>query len=193
MERQLNLLTYLTLQGVSRQTKSLYFGPYERQPDGELLDLDLKEVVIRRAPGAVALTLENFIASDPLVTVSAGTARKSIPIDIFGEFTYLVRTRDTSGNFSENVTGVTLTTTRPARSTVVAAYNEDSPSVAFAGITNTNAGEVNYPSFADSNTEVYHSMPPLLGELQHRLTLVGPIMLTELPRDLRQYLDHLLI
>ena len=125
---------------------------YERQPDGELLDLDLKEVVIRRAPGAVALTLENFIASDPLVTVSAGTARKSIPIDIFGEFTYLVRTRDTSGNFSENVTGVTLTTTRPARSTVVAAYNEDSPSVAFAGITNTNAGEVNYPSFADSNT-----------------------------------------
>ena len=124
---------------------------YERQSDGELLDLDLKEVVIRRAPGAVAFTLENFIASDPLVTVSAGTARKSIPIDIFGEFTYLVRTRDTSGNFSESVTGITLTTTRPARSTVVAAYNEDSPSVAFAGITNTNDGEQNYPSFADSS------------------------------------------
>jgi hypothetical protein len=124
---------------------------YERQADGELLDLDLKEVVVRRAPGAVDLTLENFIASEPLVTVSAGTARKSIPIDIFGEFTYLVRTRDTSGNFSESVTGITITTTRPARATVVAAYNEDSPSVAFAGITNTNQGEVNYPSFADSS------------------------------------------
>ena len=125
---------------------------YERQTDGELLDLDLKEVVIRRAPGSVDLSLENFIAAEPLVTVSAGTARKSIPIDIFGEFTYLVRTRDTSGNFSESVTGITLTTTRPARATVVAAFNEDSPSVAFAGIPNTNLGESNFPSFADSNT-----------------------------------------
>ena len=125
---------------------------YERQTDGELLDLDLKEVIIRRAPGEVALTLENFVAAEPLVTVSAGTARKSIPIDIFGTFTYLVRTRDTSGNFSESVTGISLTTTRPARATVVAAFNEDSPSVAFAGITNTNLGETNFPSFANSNT-----------------------------------------
>jgi hypothetical protein len=125
---------------------------YERQEDGELLDLDLKEVVIRRAPGAVDATLENFVASEPLVTVSAGTARKSIPIDIFGEFTYLARTRDTSGNFSETVTGITLTTTRPARATIVAAYSEDSPSVTFAGIPNTNLGEENYPSFANSNT-----------------------------------------
>ena len=125
---------------------------YERQSDGELLDLDLKEVIIRRAPGNVALTLENFISAEPLVTVSAGTARKSIPIDIFGQFTYLVRTRDTSGNFSESVTGITLTTTRPARATVVAAFNEDSPSVTFAGIANDNLGETNYPSFANSNT-----------------------------------------
>ena len=125
---------------------------YERADNGDLLDLDLKEVVIRRAPGNVAFTLENFLASDPLVTVSAGTARKSIPIDTFGEFTYLARTRDTSGNFSESIAGVVLTTSRPARATVVAAFNEDSPSVAFAGIPNTNLGETNYPSFADSNT-----------------------------------------
>ena len=123
---------------------------YQRQTSGDLLDLDLKEVVIRRSPGSIAFTVENFVASDPLVTVSAGTARKSVPIDTFGEFTYLARTRDTSGNFSDDVVGVTLTTTRPDRSTVVLAINEDSPSVNFTPITNTNNGESNFPSFADS-------------------------------------------
>lgn len=123
---------------------------YPRADSGDLLDLDLKEVVIRRAPGTVSIDLENFVASDPLVTVSAGTARKSIPIDTFGTFTYLARTRDTSGNFSSDVTGISITTTRPNRSTVVAAYNEDSPSVVFAGIANRNNGESNFPSFTDS-------------------------------------------
>ena len=123
---------------------------YPRADSGDLLDLDLKEVVIRRIPGSLDFSVENFVAADPLVTVSAGTARKSIPIDTFGEFTYLARARDTSGNFSEDVAGITLTTTRPNRSTVVAAFNEDDPSTTFAGITNTNAGESNYPSFNDS-------------------------------------------
>ena len=95
-------------------------------------------------------TVENFVAADPLVSVSAGTARKSIPIDTFGEFTYLARTRDTSGNFSDDVQIITFTTTRPQRSTVVQAFNEDSPAVNFTDITNTNQGESNFPSFADS-------------------------------------------
>ena len=62
----------------------------------------------------------------------------------------MARTRDTSGNFSDDVAGITLTTTRPDRSTVVAAFNEDSPGVNFTDITNTNAGESNFPSFTDS-------------------------------------------
>ena len=107
-------------------------------------------MLLERAPGTVSATVQNFVSADPLVTVSAGTARKSIPIDTFGEFTYLARTRDTSGNFSDDVVAITLTTTRPDRSTVVAAFNEDSPSVNFTDITNTNAGESNFPSFADS-------------------------------------------
>ena len=125
---------------------------YARTGDGDLADIDLKEVVIKRLPGTVDSTIENFILADALVTVSAGTARKSIPIDTFGEFTYLARTRDTSGNFSDDVIGITLSTSRPVRSTVVAAYNEDSPSVNFTSITNTNAGEPNFPSFASSVT-----------------------------------------
>jgi hypothetical protein len=117
----------------------------------ELVDLDLKEVVIRRAPGTVAGTVENFLGADSLVTVSAGTARKSIPIDTFGTFTYLARARDTSGNFSNDVATITLTTTKPNRSAVIAAYNEDSPSINFTNITNNNAGESIYPSFTDSS------------------------------------------
>ena len=45
---------------------------------------------------------------------------------------------------------LSFTTTRPDRSTVDQAFNEDSPSVNFTDITNTNAGESNFPSFADS-------------------------------------------
>ena len=125
---------------------------YARTVDGELADIDLKEVVIKRLPGTLTNSIDNFVIADDLVTVSAGTARKSIPIDTFGEFTYFARTRDTSGNFSDDVVSITLVTSRPIRSSVVAAFNEDSPSVNFTSITNTNAGEDNFPSFADSNT-----------------------------------------
>jgi len=130
---------------------------YARTTDGELTDIDLKEVVIKRIAGSpTILTNEDrlalFVIADSLVTVSAGTARKSIPIDTFGEFTYLARTRDTSGNFSEDVAAILLLTSRPNRSTVVAAYSEDDPSTAFAGRPNDNSEEDNFASFADSNT-----------------------------------------
>ena len=127
------------------------FWQYERVGD-QLADLDLKEVVIRRIPGVVEATSANFLAASELVTVSAGTARKSIPIDTFGTFTYLAVTRDTSDNLSDSVVGVTLTTSKPKRTTTIAAYSEDDPSVQFASIINNNIDETNYPSFNDSNT-----------------------------------------
>lgn len=120
--------------------------------NGDLADLDLKEIVIRRLPGTVEATLDNFLYATPLVVVSAGSERKSIPIDIFGEFTYLARTRDTSGNYSDSVVGITITTSQPQRTTTVAAYNEDNPSEVFAGIPNNNASEYFFPSFSNSNT-----------------------------------------
>tara|TARA_R110001599_G_scaffold80150_3_gene216733 strand:- start:1738 stop:7743 length:6006 start_codon:yes stop_codon:yes gene_type:complete len=130
---------------------------YPRTSDGELTDIDLKEVVIKRISGSPTITtnenrLELFVISDDLVTVSAGTARKSIPIDTFGEFTYIARTRDTSGNFSDDVVAIVITTTRPNRSTVIKAYSEDAPTTAFAGITNDNSSEAVYPSFTTSNS-----------------------------------------
>jgi hypothetical protein len=121
-----------------------------RRVNEQLADLDLKEVIIRRLSGSHEATLENFLAASDLVTVSAGTGRKSIPIDTFGTFTYLARTRDTSGNLSEDVVASVITTTRPQRTTTVAAYNEDDPSTQFSSIPNTNASEYYFPSFANS-------------------------------------------
>ena len=72
-------------------------------------------------------TIANFIAASAFASVAAGVNRKSVPIDQFGTFTYLAKTRDTSGNESEDVVAITITTSRPQRSTVVAAFNEDSP------------------------------------------------------------------
>jgi len=124
---------------------------YERI-NGDLADLDLKEIVIKRIAGTVEASVDSFLAASPLVVVSAGSERKSIPIDVFGEFTYLARTRDTSGNYSENVVGITITTSKPQRTTVVAAYNEDDPSEIFAGVQNSNSDEYYFPSFSNSNT-----------------------------------------
>jgi len=125
---------------------------YPRVGD-QLKDLDLKEVVIRRIAGDQPITLDSYAAATPLVTVSAGTARKSIPIDYYGTFTYLVRTRDTSDILSETVTGTVITTTKPQRSTVIKAYSEDDPSTRFSPLDiNTNDAEYYFPSFANSNT-----------------------------------------
>lgn len=121
-----------------------------RRVNEQLADLDLKEVIVRRLAGSHESTLENFLAASDLVTVSAGSGRKSIPIDTFGTFTYLVRTRDTSGNLSEDVVSAIITTTRPQRTTTVAAYSEDDPSTQFSSIPNTNASEYYFPSFANS-------------------------------------------
>jgi hypothetical protein len=121
--------------------------------NGDLLDLDLKEVVFRKAPGIVTASVENFIFSDPFLTVSAGSTRKSVPISSYGTYTYLARTKDSSGNLSDDIVVLTLTTTKPQKATTVAAYNEDSPDTQFSVLPiNTNAGETNYPSFANSNT-----------------------------------------
>jgi hypothetical protein len=136
--------------GQNNEQITLFWG-YVRINDA-LQDIDLKEVVIRIIPGEKDVTLDNFLAGNELVTVSAGTARKSIPISTFGTFTYLVRTKDTSGNFSESVVGITITSSQPKRSTTVFAINEDNPNEDFTPIGNLNSTEDNYPSFTSSNT-----------------------------------------
>ena len=115
-------------------------------------ELDLQDIVVKRMSGSQSITESNWILAGSLVTVSDNINRKSVPIDSYGEFTYFVKTRDTSGNFSSSVLGYTLITSRQVTDVVVAAFSEDSPGTNYAGITNTNQGETNFPSFTKSRT-----------------------------------------
>ena len=129
-----------------------FLWSYATDTAGNLTDLDLQSVEIKRLPGVVTATLENFLVADPIVTVSAGSVRKSIPIDTYGTYTYLAMTKDTSGNYCEAPVSTTLTTIMAQSSTTVFAYSEDDSTDVFTSIPNTNAGETNFPSFANSNT-----------------------------------------
>lgn len=139
------------LTGGQQNEQFTLFWAYPRIGD-QLKDIDLKEVVFRRLLGTQEVTLENFAIAEPYVTVSAGSSRKTIPIDFYGTYTYLARTRDTSDRLSADVVGVTITTTKPQRSATVFSYSEDDPALKFSDIENDNALEVNFPSFNDSNT-----------------------------------------
>lgn len=127
-----------------------FLWSYPTDSTGNLQDIDLQGVEIRRVAGVIAATLSNFLVADPVVTVSAGSIRKSIPIDSYGTFTYLAMTKDSSGNYCEAPVGTTLTTVRAQRTSTVFAYSEDDPTDVFSSIPNTNAGETNFPSFANS-------------------------------------------
>ena len=131
------------------------FWQYVTTASGELFDLDLKDVIIKRFAGEVqeANFETAYQNADPFVTVSAGSTRKARPIDTFGTFTYLAKTRDTSGNLSSTVVGVAITTNRTAIVNVFKTYSEDSPGGnVVSGKPNDNRTETNFPSFANSNT-----------------------------------------
>ena len=100
--------------------------------------------------GSVALSEENWILSSPLVSVADNVNRKSVPIDSYGQYTYLIKTKDTSGNFSEDLSGYVFTTVKGVSDKVIAAFSEDSPGSNFTTITNTNSNEQNYPSISNS-------------------------------------------
>ena len=151
-------LNVTNVSGGQQSDVIILFWEYYRDLSGQLIDLDLKEVEIRRLPGIVAINYANYVKSDPLVTVSPPTASKTLAIDSYGTYTYFFRTFDTSGNASglplatEGIVGTVVTTVRSTGSTTVAAYSEDDPATAFTSIPNTNASEYNYPSFANSVT-----------------------------------------
>ena len=138
---------------VGQQNDTVTFSWGYEYKDGVLVDLDLESVEIRKVPESVTISLENFNAGQDVVTVSAGSVRKSIPIDGYGTFTYLAMTKDTSGNRSLVPVGSTITLVAPQRDTTVFAYSEDDSADNYSGIINTNAGEFNFPSYNNVVTQ----------------------------------------
>lgn len=151
-------LNVLNFTGGQQNELVTLFWQYQRN-GSDLYDPDLKEVVIRRIAGSVEATLENYLLASPYLSASAPLERVTIPIDIYGSYTYLARTLDTSGNFSDSVVGAIISTSKPKRSTTVAAYSEDNPSIQFSSIPNNNASEYYFPSFANSTGGLANSTP----------------------------------
>lgn len=127
---------------------------YYRNDAGEFRDLDLKEVVVRRVPGAVASSTYGtaFSTASSVAIISAGSTRKVVQIDSYGIHTYLAKTRDTSGNYSSDTVGVAVTTTAPENANVFKTWSEDTPTGnVFVGIPNDNYQNGIYESLANSD------------------------------------------
>ena len=146
----------LNFTGGQQTDQITLFWEYLKNANGDLIDIDLSEVAIYYLAGDYSNYSQEALngllfTATPLVTVAASSQRKTVPILNYGTYTYLAKTIDTSGNSSTDVIATVITTSRPKKTRVVAAYNEDDPSVSFSDIANNNSSETNYPSY---NTDV---------------------------------------
>lgn len=124
---------------------------YERvTTGGQLIDTDLKEVIISRLPGVQAPTSTNLLVAERLAVASPPSSNKSIVIDNYSTYTYFIVTKDSTGNQSASIIAVVLSTIKPHLFTTIAAFNEDTPTENFTNITNTNYNEYAFPSYANS-------------------------------------------
>ncbi len=145
----------INLRGAQSDFNIIFIWQIPVNLDGTVVDLDLNEVEIRRKVGSIATAdlLANWPLSDKIDTIATPATSFIRQLDQFGVQTFLFRTKDTSGNLSEDIKGVTLNVVRPILINTLKAWSEDDPGTDFiAGIINDNPLEFNYPSFANSNT-----------------------------------------
>ena len=148
------------IEGLSggQQSENLFFSwTMPTNTDGTVVDLDLNEIEVRRIAGSISSSsfLASWVRALPFLTISTPATSAFTPITEFGTHTYLFRTKDTSGNLSDGITGVTLTTEQSDVTGLIVfkVWAEDNPSGAgLSGFTNENRGEYFYPSFANSVT-----------------------------------------
>jgi hypothetical protein len=138
------------------------------ETSGDNYDIDLLEVQVKKILGTIDTTsqstlLETWPKATSLITVDARTNRILVDIDQFGEYSYLVRTKDTSDILSSTVIAYTFTSTQQNFTNTFAAYSEDDPATPFAFVSNRNNSEIAYASFYVSNTGgLAYSLPDSL-------------------------------
>lgn len=145
---------------VGQQQDSLIFSwDFAQTEDGYILDLDTKEVEIREYVGSIDLTNQESVAaawSLALIVdrVSFPNTTFTAPVSRYGEFTYLIRTRDTSNNESDLINAAIVTLDRSGARTYKA-YNEAEPDTSFSILEgqpfpNSNVNpELSFPSFSE--------------------------------------------
>jgi hypothetical protein len=140
------------------------FWQYVKDQNGNNVDIDLKEVHIRRIEGAIDTDSQNTLntnwaKSSPLVIVAASDNKVTPAIDSFGTATYLVKTKDTSGNFCENVVGYVYNSVGQLFNSAYKVWSEDDPAAIYVpGIQNANYNEHAFASFYSSNNYGFPSI-----------------------------------
>lgn len=126
-----------------------------RDENGDPLEIDLYQFSIKQLAGTyTSVTEENWESSTEIGSAFANVSFLNAPVREYGTFTYLIRTKDTTGNQCEtaDIAIFNITTIRPPNLQTFRAYSEDDPSANdyISGSTNNNFFEYYYPSFANS-------------------------------------------
>lgn len=125
-----------------------------RDAQGQVVDIDLQEITIKRYPGSLdsANATAKWGEATKISIIPTPSTSIELPIDSYGLYTYLAKTKDTSGFESSNASSFTLSTARPSDLKAFKIYSEDDPAGnVIAGYPNTNRTENNYPSFTESD------------------------------------------
>lgn len=144
----------INLAGGQQGTDVVFIWDYPVNKDGTPTDIDLLEIEIREYIGEVSE--DNFddywVIASILSKVPVPANSVKIPLQKFGTYTYLFRTKDTSKNLSTTTKGLSFTTTAPINLSVYKTWSEENPSGnVVASFPNDNLTESNYPSFTTAN------------------------------------------
>lgn len=154
---------------IAQQGEFLNFSwRFQQTIDGYIQDLDTKEVEIREYPGLLNTIDQNEVqAVWPLSLVIERIPFPStfttIPIKKYGQYTYLLKVRDTSDNDSEIVAASSVTLVRLNKIKVFKAYSEHAPETSYIvqdGV-----------SFPNSNVHVEDPFPSVTMTVNNGLVL----------------------
>lgn len=131
---------------VGQQNDSIiYTWQFAQTVDGYILDLDTKEVEIREYPGVINLADQESINATwsialPVNRVPFPNTSYTTPVSKYGDYTYLIRVRDTSNNESTNINAAIITLVRTSNR-IYKSYNERQP-----GVPTTTQDGLNFPT-----------------------------------------------
>lgn len=123
---------------IGQQDNTLVFSwRFALTEDGFILDLDTKEVEIREYSGIIdtsnpATVEAAWAVSIPIERIPFPNTTFSLPISKYGDYTYLLRVKDTSDLESETIAASSISVQRPINVRLFKAYSEGSPDISFA-------------------------------------------------------------
>lgn len=161
--------TGLNKLNIGQQSDILIFSwQFVLTVDGYILDLDTKEVEIREYSGIIdtsnpGVVEATWAISLPVERIPFPNTTFTLPVSKFGNYTYLLRVRDTSDLESETIAAATINIKRPNNVRLFKAYSEGTPSDSFV----TQDGI----PFPNSNTYAENAFPSLSMSINGGLVL----------------------